>query len=392
MPMMTIWQKIEVYLEMITVPLIIVGVVVVGFVVRFFREIIIPTILALFLFQISKPIVLRLHKPIIPYFAFEYPELSEEEKRLVGDSSTNRRRRPVLKWATPYRPVCSFITVLLLLGVGCLFILPISSSIQQFFQRDFKLYVRHASELINSTAEWLNDTCGIDLNEELVAMSKKINLSAIIEGLYKGLSKILVCLGFTILIYMFLLFGSSMRIFNKDSLRYKVENQITNYLIIKTILSFILALSIYIVFGPILRIPMAMIFALMFFALNYIPHIGPIIAVCVPIPLILFDPRSNIIRVIVAIAFPCFMNVLLQDFVEPKVLGDSLHLHPIVVIVCLVVWALLLGPIGTVFAVPLTACVKILTHNVDLPFMKIVDAWLSGDFCCVHIHDHEGRE
>ena len=88
MPMMTIWQKIEVYLEMITVPLIIVGVVVVGFVVRFFREIIIPTILALFLFQISKPIVLRLHKPIIPYFAFEYPELSEEEKRLVGDSST----------------------------------------------------------------------------------------------------------------------------------------------------------------------------------------------------------------------------------------------------------------------------------------------------------------
>lgn len=88
MPMMTIWQKIEVYLEMITVPLIIVGVVVVGFVVRFFREIIIPTILALFLFQISKPIVLRLHKPIIPYFAFEYPELREEEKRLVGDSST----------------------------------------------------------------------------------------------------------------------------------------------------------------------------------------------------------------------------------------------------------------------------------------------------------------
>lgn len=35
----------------------------------------------------------------------------------------------MLKWATPYRPVCSFITVLLLLGVGCLFILPISSSV-----------------------------------------------------------------------------------------------------------------------------------------------------------------------------------------------------------------------------------------------------------------------
>lgn len=87
MPVLTMWQKIEVYLEMISVPLIIVGFVVIGFVIRFFREIIIPTILALFLFQISKPIVLRLHKPIIPYFTFEYPELSEEEKQLVGKNS-----------------------------------------------------------------------------------------------------------------------------------------------------------------------------------------------------------------------------------------------------------------------------------------------------------------
>ena len=31
---------------------------------------------------------------------------------------------------------------------------------------------------------------------------------------------------------------------------------------------------------------------------------------CVPIPLILFDPRSNIIRVIVAIAFPCVTTTL----------------------------------------------------------------------------------
>ena len=87
-PMLNVWQKIEVYLEMISVPLIVVGVVVFGLVLRFFKEIIIPMILALFLFQISKPIVLRLHRPIIPYFAFVEPEVSDEEKHLVGENGS----------------------------------------------------------------------------------------------------------------------------------------------------------------------------------------------------------------------------------------------------------------------------------------------------------------
>ena len=86
MPMLSIWEKGEVYLKMISVPLIIVAVTFIGFILRFFREIIIPTVLALFLFQISKVVVLRLHRPIIPYFALENVEESEEEKVLLDSS------------------------------------------------------------------------------------------------------------------------------------------------------------------------------------------------------------------------------------------------------------------------------------------------------------------
>lgn len=80
---LSFWEKTEVYLKLISVPLIIVAVTVVGFLISFFREIIIPTVLALFLFQISKPIVLRLHRPIIPYLWFQDVEVSEEEKVLI---------------------------------------------------------------------------------------------------------------------------------------------------------------------------------------------------------------------------------------------------------------------------------------------------------------------
>lgn len=80
---MSMWEKMEVYLKMISVPLIIVGVTVVGFLLSYFREIIIPVLMALFLFQISKPIVLRLHRPIIPYFSYEEEPLPEENHPLI---------------------------------------------------------------------------------------------------------------------------------------------------------------------------------------------------------------------------------------------------------------------------------------------------------------------
>lgn len=85
MQMFSFWDKMEVYLKMISVPLIIVAVTVVGFLTRFFKEIIIPTILALFLFQVSKPIVLRLHKHIIPYYWYVEEEIPDEESSLISD-------------------------------------------------------------------------------------------------------------------------------------------------------------------------------------------------------------------------------------------------------------------------------------------------------------------
>ncbi|KNB45609.1 hypothetical protein JH06_1183 [Blastocystis sp. subtype 4] len=260
--------------------------------------------------------------------------------------------------------------------------------------KDYKIYAIHAEEvmligLLNATARWCNETMGIDLFEQL---SEKISVGDVLNHLSSMLMKSVVCIGFTFLIYMFLLYGSSMRTFEKSSIRYKIENQITRYLIIKTVLSLLAGTISYCIYGVFLHVPMAFIFAMLFFALNFIPHIGPIIATCIPVPLVLFDPRFTNVQIILAIALPSIMNFILQDFIEPKVLGDSLHLHPIVVIVCLVVWAIIWGSIGAVFAVPLTACVKIALHNVDHPYAKIVDAWLAGDFCCVHIHDNDEKQ
>ena len=87
--MLSFWDSIESYLKIISIPVIIMGVAVAGFLLRFFKEIIIPTVLALFLFQVSRPIVLRLHRQIIPYWTFVEENISEEEGFLLDGNKVH---------------------------------------------------------------------------------------------------------------------------------------------------------------------------------------------------------------------------------------------------------------------------------------------------------------
>ena len=51
-------------------------------------------------------------------------------------------------------------------------------------------------------------------------------------------------------------------------------------------------------------------------------------------------------------------NLILENFVEPRVMGQSLDLHPIVVVVVLALGGLLGGIIGLLVAVPAAAVAK----------------------------------
>ena len=114
-------------------------------------------------------------------------------------------------------------------------------------------------------------------------MTKKISISAIFNSLSSNLSKATVCLGFTILIYMFLLYGSSMRKFDHHSIRFKIENQISKYLLIKLVLSFIAGSIAFVIYHLILHLPMAFIFTILFFLFNFIPHIVCQVMLTLPI-------------------------------------------------------------------------------------------------------------
>jgi predicted PurR-regulated permease PerM len=54
----------------------------------------------------------------------------------------------------------------------------------------------------------------------------------------------------------------------------------------------------------------------------------------------------------------------------PKVLGDRLGLHPVVVLASLMICGSALGMFGLLLALPLTAAIVILTRELVLPALK----------------------
>lgn len=89
---------------------------------------------------------------------------------------------------------------------------------------------------------------------------------------------------------------------------------------------------------------------------GYIPYIGAFLAGAY-VALIAFG-ENGISAAIVIIVVSLAANLILENFVEPRVMGQSLDLHPIVVVVVLALGGLLGGIIGLLVAVPAAAVAK----------------------------------
>jgi predicted PurR-regulated permease PerM len=59
------------------------------------------------------------------------------------------------------------------------------------------------------------------------------------------------------------------------------------------------------------------------------------------------------------------INGGVQNFYQPKVMGDRLKISPVVVFVGLFIWGYLLGGIGAILAVPMTLMVLIIMENFE---------------------------
>ena len=82
--------------------------------------------------------------------------------------------------------------------------------------------------------------------------------------------------------------------------------------------------------------------ALLIFMLNYIPTIGSMVAVLLPttLALVQFDTFGPFVTLLVSLGT---VQVLIGNVLEPRLMGSSLNLSPLVVILALSLWGQMWG-------------------------------------------------
>ena len=97
--------------------------------------------------------------------------------------------------------------------------------------------------------------------------------------------------------------------------------------------------------------------------LTFIPYLG-IILCYIPAILIAIIQYGDLWHPLYVVAIMFGVQTLESTIISPKIVGDSVGLHPVTVILSVFGWGLLLGgPIGAVLAVPLSATVKVLLRR-----------------------------
>nr|WP_307874720.1 AI-2E family transporter [Frankia nepalensis] len=112
-----------------------------------------------------------------------------------------------------------------------------------------------------------------------------------------------------------------------------------------------------------LAIPLPLLWGLLSFITNYIPNIGFLVGLVPPALLGLLE--GGVARMLWVVAVYSLINMVVQSFIQPKVVGNVVRLSATLAFFSVVFWAFVLGPLGALLAVPMTLLAKALLIDSD---------------------------
>jgi predicted PurR-regulated permease PerM len=293
---------------------------------------------------------------------------------------------PIVYWLRSHKIPTSlaiFLAVAVDVAIFGLLILIASQSIAEFQDR----LPRYANRLTDIWASWLSGLEGSEfpgavylaryLTADMIDPQQVVNLAGgTLQQVFAFASN--AFLVFLVLIFILgeaMVFPAKYRAIlgreegHSTRLAMIVE-QVQEYLGIKTFTS--LATGILVgVWCWFMDLDFPVLLGLVAFVLNYVPTIGSIIA-SVPALLLALIQVGIGHALIVGIGF-AGVNMIFGNIIEPNLLGRRLGLSTLVVILSLIFWGWVWGPVGAILAVPLTMIVKIMLENTsDLRWVAVL--------------------
>lgn len=268
------------------------------------------------------------------------------------------------RWRLPtwLAVVTTLLLVLAMLAlIGIVLIMAVQTMVHvadEYSTQVVSLTDRHFAE--SNALQWKGNDLHLQVDKARISEELEAHLPGVITET-AGTVTAIVSHGFLIVFFVvFLLVGRNPHQRRHD-IYAEIESTIRGYITTMTALAAITSLLVGLVLWA-FGLHLAWLFALLVFALSFIPNVGPIIATLLPLPVAVtqfHDPWM----ILAVVAVPGAIHMLIGNLIAPKLMGRGLELHPVTVLLALAFWGLLWGIVGMVLAVPIVAMLRIVLSH-----------------------------
>ena len=140
----------------------------------------------------------------------------------------------------------------------------------------------------------------------------------------------------------------------------QIGSMVGEYITVKTLTNLITAGISYTILR-LTNVDFAGFWALLIFVLNYIPIVGAISAITLPVTLALVQPDGGgLQKAAITLGLLVGAEQTMSSLIEPRLIGRTLNLSPLIILLSLGVWGAIWGFAGALMAVPITVTIMII--------------------------------
>lgn len=142
---------------------------------------------------------------------------------------------------------------------------------------------------------------------------------------------------------------------------YHLDDILGRYIISQFILSFIIGIFTFLVL-LVLGVDFPIVLGFINAIANIIPYFGPIFGAIPAIFLALLESPTKAIWTVILL---CVLQQLEGDIISPKIIGDNIEMHPLIVILLLIIGGRIGGFVGMVLAIPIGVTIKVIYEDIN---------------------------
>jgi AI-2 transport protein TqsA len=171
----------------------------------------------------------------------------------------------------------------------------------------------------------------------------------------------------------------------------RISKSVNTYFTVKFVTSLLTGILSYIVL-LIIGVDFAVLWAFLIFIFNFIPYVGSLVATLLPSFFAVFQFASLLPFLWVFISVE-IIQILVGNYIEPRIMGKTLNLSPLVVLLSLAFWGYIWGVVGMILSVPIISVVVIILAHFpasrNIAIMMSEKGTLHGDIVETEMNEPE---